>query len=550
MNGSFTWLDWVVLGGYLALVVVTGVVFARRKQKDTEDYFLGGHRMPVWAVAISLLATVQSAATFVGVPELSFAGDLTYLSTSIGGIIAAIIVGAVFIPAFYANRVATPYQLLEIRFGLAGKVVASMMYLVGRVFSSGARVYIAAIPAAMILFGDGMPLEQMSVEIAVGIAALMAVSIFYTIAGGIRSVIWTDVVQACVYLGATVIVIGVLLARIPIGAGAIVEALSTGGEGGASKLRVIDPGLRPGAARLGFDAGQQFTLLTALTGFVLLTIASHGTDQDNVQRMLTCRTKGRGVWSLMTGVLIGVPAVALFLIVGLLLAVFYRMPGVMGERAPEYAVDAKYVFITFILREVPMGVKGLMLAGLFAAGISSINSSLNAMSATFVSDVYRHVVRGRDERHYVRVGRLGVLGWGITLAAFAVLCVFWHRHQLARGAQVSLIDFALAVMGFAYAGLLGVFFTALFTRRGSAWSVVASLAVGFLVVLAFQPWAWEWIWSHASWTRATPHVEGDFRLGEFRIAYPWQLVIGTIASTAVCMLPRGRGTWPSASVIS
>jgi SSS family transporter len=535
-------LDWLVLLGYLAVVVVTGVVFSRRGQRDTDDYFLAGRRMPAWAVACSIVATAISAATFIGLPAQSYAGDLTFLSASIGQVLAAVVVAAFFLPAFYRHNVSTVYQLLGTRFGEPARLIASGMFLLGRVFADGARVYIAAIAAAMIVFGE--PAEGQLVEpghLLVGIAALMAVGVGYTLVGGIASVIWTNVVQAGVFLLAIAATLVLLWARIPLGLGQVVDVLSDPGPGEASKLTVLNVGLQPGSAWLGFDPSQSYTLVTALGCFTLFNMAAYGTDHELAQRMLTCSSPGKGGRSLIGAILMSVPFTALFLLIGLLLYVYHRGLAAAGAGggAPVATVDAApSVFLRFMLRQMPAGVLGLSLAGLFAAALSSINSSLNAMAATLVTDFYKPWRPGREERDYLRVGRAAVVGWGVVQTLFAGLCVYWQRHS-----GQTLIDFALGVMTFAYSGLLGVFLTAIFTRRGSSGSAVAAMLGGFLVVLWLQPGVWQGVWSQVVVWAEAMGLGGDWArsAGALRLAYPWRMAVATGVSFVVACSGRPRG---------
>ncbi len=517
-------LDWAVLGGYFALLVATGLWVARRRVTTDGDYFLAGRSMPTWAVAVSLLATAQSAATFIGAPQQSFRGDLSYLLASVGGLLAAAIIAWTFIPAYYRHGVWTPYELLERRFGRGARVATSWAYLVGRVFSNGARVFIGALPASLIIFGDDQP-----GHVLIGIAVMTVVSIVYTLAGGIRSAIWTDALQCVVYLGSAVVVIGYLLSIIPAGVPDILAALAHPEGESPSKLAFAPLGVDP-SAPLGIDLTRPYTLITACTGLCLLYIAAYGTDQDFVQRTLTCRSAKQGARSVALGVLLQLPATLLFLVIGLLLWVFYRRPDIMGAEH-AYSGD-KTIFLQFILGHVPAGLSGLMIAGLFAAGLASVN----AMSSAFVNDCYKHIRPDRSERHYLCVGRWAVVGFGIVLGLFACACVAWYDPR-----DKTLIDFALEVMSFAYAGLLGVFFTALFTRRGNSVSAVAALMTGFAVVALLQPAIWGKVTGWFEATRATPD-EARFTLGDLRLAFPWQLVVGTVVATAVCCAAKGTGS--------
>lgn len=514
-------LDWVILAAYFALLAFTGWWFSRVKHENAEDYFLASRTMPVWAVAISILATAQSAATFVGVPESSYSGDLTYLSTNIGGLLAAILLATVFIPAYYRRNVSTPYQLLEQRFGPGAKLATSWAYMIGRVFASGARVYIGAIPVSLAVFGDAQP-----AHLAISIAAFMVFGIVYTLAGGIASVIWTDVFQVSVYLGAAVVACILLWRSIPADASEIIAALSTGMPDGSSKLALVRPGLEPGKPWLGFDPSAEFTLITAITGWMLITLASHGTDQDLVQRMLTCRSAAKGGRSVIAGILIGIPTVFLFATLGLLLWIYYNRPDLAGAARSPATIDGAQVFLRYILTEMPAGAAGLMIAGVLAAGPAGINASLNSMSSTFVGDVYRPARPGRPDRHYLRVGRLATVAWGIILGLFAMLCIAWQAS-----AREQVLPFVLGVMAFAYAGLLGVFLTALFTRRGNTASAITALIAGFLVVLLLQPVIF------AALTAHTP-------LAGLKLASPWRLLIGTVIATLICCAGRPR-TVPS-----
>jgi len=534
-SAGFTALDWSVLVLYFGLLAGTGWWFSRREQKSTDDYFLGGRRMPTWAVAVSVLATSLSAATFIGGPQQAYKGDLTYLATNIGMILAALVIAVFFIPAFFRAKVSTVYELLEGRFGTPSKRAASGMFMIGRVFASGARLFMVGLPAALILFGepgaiDGAIPPSPDWQIFVAIGLMTAVGIAYTLVGGISSVIWSDVIQTGVFLVAVTAAIILLLTRIPIGPGEIVDVLqdapgTSDTAGNAGKMTLLN---------LSGDPTQPFTIWAVLIGFTLLGIASYGTDQDLVQRMLTCKNARSGSASVIYAQLIGVPVVVLFMTAGLLLFVFYQRPEIMGAGGPGAAPDdSRTVFLNFILREMPAGMTGLMMAGLFAAGLSSLNSAINAMASTFVSDFYKPLVPGASERHYVHVGRTAVVIWGLTLGSFACFCVVWQR---ASG--TTLLDFALGVMTFAYSGLLGVYFTAIFTKRGSNASVLAALVVGFMAILVMQDF-------EPVRDLLAPVLERSARIESgyawlVALAFPWKLTVGTTLAFAVCQIGSAK----------
>jgi solute:Na+ symporter, SSS family len=546
--------DWVVLASYFLLLIGIGIYFTRRGARhrstsqrtartdasahtspgstsdsrpatpldtpidttiDTKSYFLASSSMPVWVVAISLVATAQSAATVLGVPESAYKGDLRYISVNIGAVLAALILARFFIPAYYRLGVTTPYQLLEHRFGPGAKLAASWTYMLGRVLAGGARVYIGSIPVSLAVFGDTSP-----TNVAFAVAAFMIFGVLFTLAGGLSSAIWTDVVQVAVYLAAAALTIVVLWRGISAPADDILAAVTTGSPDGTSKLRVLSLGLDPSAAAFGFNISDEFTLLTALTGWTLLMLAAYGTDQDLVQRTLACKSARQGGWSVISGTIAGIPAILVFATIGVLLWVYYKCPQLTGRAEPDYlAGDTGEVFLKFALHEMPVGGAGLILAGVMAAGPAGINSSLNSMATTFVNDVYRHARPDRDDRHYVRVARVATAAWGFALGLFAALCGFWKSAN-----REDILPFVLGIMTFAYAGLLAVFFTALFTKRGTTASAVAALLTGIAVIAAMQPAVLSFITSRD--------------IADVTIASPWRLVIATIMATAVAISTR------------
>lgn len=540
-SSSFATSDWLVLGGYFAIIAISGIILSRKKQKDTDDYFLGGRQMPAWAVAMSIVATSLSAATFIGGPQQSYVGDLTYLSVNIGVAIAVLIVAFGFIPAFYRHNVSTVYELLERQVGRSAKQAASVMFMVGRVFASGTRLFIVAIPAALILFGEVDSKEEAQNGMRIAIAAMAGVGILYTLVGGIRSVIWTDVLQLIVFVGAAGVALWVLWSKIPLDFDGIVDALENPAMPGAdampSKLNVLPTGFEVDSAnpsRVTVNFGETFTLITAMTGFVLLNIAAYGTDQDMAQRMLTCRNSAKGGASVLLSVFINVPITALFLAVGLGLFIFYQRPDLMGDAAPSYEpIEHQKIFATFIVRELPSGMKGVLMAGLFAAGLSSLNSALNAMSSAMVSDVYKHVVKRKSAAHYLLVGRIGVVVWGVILAGFAMLCV-----QMYDPEKDTLINFALSVMVLAYSGLAAVFLITLFTKRGNTVSVIAALITGFVITLWIDPSFWSWVaTANEDNASVAKFCEERVRLAN-QFAFPWRMFIATTAAMLVCLLGK------------
>jgi solute:Na+ symporter, SSS family len=506
VTARFTPLDWSIVGAYIVLLALAGILSTRR-QRDAADYFLAGHRVPIWLVAVSVLSTTQSAATFLGAPDYGYRGDYTYLTSYIGPLIAAFLVAKFLIPRFYAERVTTVYELLGNRFDARAMRAAGGMYLIGRVFASGARLYLAAIAVSMIVFADIAP-----ANVLIASVMLVVLGLAFTFIGGLRSVIWSDLVQVVLYVGAALAVLYFLWTSIPAATGDVVRGLTTTPDGG-NKLRLID---------LSLDLSHPFSLLASVTGITLLFFASMGLDQDITQRFLACRDSREGSRALYASVLAQIPVVLLFLAIGSLLYVFYDRPDLMGGggaggAAGEFRGEKITIFMHYILTQIPPGVRGFVAVGVLAA--AAVNSGLISMASVLIQDFYRPwVARRREmpEAHFVRAGRVGMVLLALALLAMSILCFYWQRYTAAP-----LLDFALSVMTFAYSGLLGVYFTILFTRRGSSASVICALATGFVAIALQQSYVVDMLGLPAAWKS---------------LAFPYQLCLGTAVAFATCLL--------------
>ncbi len=505
---SFTVWDWIILGGYVAILAVAGIAATRRGIETSDDYFLASHRAPTWLVAVSVLSTVQSAATFLGVPDNSFRGNYTYLASIGGALIAAIVVSRVLIPRFYAMGATTVYQLLEQRYNVIASRAAGLMYLVGRVFASGARLYLAAIAVSMVMFLDVEPQH-----LVIASLVLLVFGIAFTFIGGLNAVIWSDLVQVVLYVGAAIVVLFFLLAKIPLTIPEILAALEQAPDG-IDKLQVVDTS---------FDLSAPFSIFAVVTGVALLNIGNSGLDQDTTQRLLACDNARDGNRALFISVWASIPVILIFLMIGSLLHIFYGRPDLMGATGSSVAATFQgekiTVFMHFILSEIPPGLRGLVTVGIIAA--AAINSGLISMSAVVINDFYRpfRMRHGScPERHFVSAGRFATVVIGLMLFGMSILCYYWQRYN-----DLPLLDFVLGVMAFAYSGLLGVYITAVFTTRGSSGSVIAALLSGFFVILLFQAYVVD--------SFGLPHALKQ-------IAFPWQLCLGTAVATIVCMMGR------------
>ena len=513
MTARLAPLDWLIVAAYLAAIAAASLWLNRRRAADARDYFLAGGAAPPWLAAISVLATTQSAATFLGGPDYGYRGDFTYLGANIAALIAAFVVARVFMPKFYAQGVTTVYELLGRRFGAGAMRAAGAMFLVGRVLAGGARLYLAAVAVSMLLF-----LRVDAGGVLTSAALLVAVAFVFGFHGGLRSILWIDLIQFAVYAGAALAMLVYLRSLVPLPLADILHGLSVTPEG-KDKLRLFN---------LSLDPTQPFALPAIICGLTLLNIGSFGLDQDITQRLLACKDAKAGARGLYISVLAAVPVVAVFVAIGSLLYVVYRRPDMMGHAglATVAAGSDITIFMRFILTRAPAGLRGLATVGVIATCVGTTMSALNAMSSVLVEDFYRPWRGARSapagEHHFVRAGRIGMGVMGLATLALAVFSFYWRQVS-----EAPLLEFVLSVMNFAYAGLLGVYFTAVFTRRGSTASVITALAVGFVVILVLQP-----------------YVAGAIGLpvGLRRLAFPWQLCLGAATAFGVCVMGRSSAT--------
>jgi len=521
MLASFGPADWGVLAIYWAVMIYMGVIAARRNQ-TTEQYFLGERSLPTWAVAISIVATSLSAATFIGAPEEAYTRDLSYLILNVGGFMAVFIVAIVFVPRLYRAGTVTIYGFIEQRFGPAAKIATSCMFLFGRLLASGSRLFMAAIPLCLLLFGtQTQQAHEHRGQLVLAICLIGLTGTFYTMMGGIRTIVWIDVVQFALVVGTVVLSVAMLLHKIPLDLPQIAGVLAEDGTGpSGSKLHLLD---------LSWDLSKPYTLWSAALGVVFLNVAAFGVDHDLAQRFLVAKSPVRGGLSLIYSQFISIVVVALFLAVGLLLWIYYQwLPahpaaGVLPVALPPTPKDA---YPVFLLNELPPVCGGLAIAGFFAIAQGSMDSAINALASSLVADLYyplrQYLGKPIDRKVSVKTPKVAVVAMGIVMCLFAVVCATVYNPKVE-----TLLQFALGVMSFAYTGMLGVFLTALLTRRGNAWSVLAALAAGAVTVILLQDRILAW-WA------------GSFFETPPRLAMVWWMPIGTIISFLVCVAGRPR----------
>ncbi|MCP4003436.1 MAG: sodium/solute symporter [bacterium] len=447
-----TALDYLAIAAYAGVVLLIGLRSARGHD-SADDLQLGKRSLPTWAVLLSLVATELSAATFIGVPHASYTGDWSYIQLAFGALCGKLLLAWRVIPLYHRMGVITVYGYLEQRFGPTARRVAALCFVAGRVLASGVRLFIAALAFSSV--------TGWSVETAIVAAGLIAG--VYTRAGGIRAVIWTDTFQAAVFLISALSVVAVLAAQMP---GGISGILDWAEQAERSRVFHFDPL---------FSLSQSRPFLVGVIGGFFLTLATHATDHDMVQRLLSTRNGRSGAQALAWSALINFPMSLLFLFIGTSLALFY-------SQAPGYEIaDARQIVPIFALHELPTGLRGLLFAGLFAAAMSSLDSAVCAIATTWVVDVDR---RAASESELARRTRAASVGFCLMLTVAAVGMAAYQRAISGAEGGLNLVEFALSAMTILYGGLLGVFGLGFVWRqRGNDASAVAGLAAGSFVGL-------------------------------------------------------------------
>lgn len=507
-------LDWFIVLSFLGILTVIGLLFSK-KNKDINDYFLGGRNMPMWLVAFAAVGTSISAGTFVGAPQIAFDGNLTYIMLSVGAIIGGLMAAYIILPALYKANTITIYGYLGNRFGDGAKTATSIMFLFGQLLTSGSRLFIAAIAVSVMLYNDILIPNLIASIIILGI-----VSTIYTMAGGIKGLIYIDTLQILLVIGTGLVAIYLLYTDIPLSFNEMTDLLRhTVKEDGMefNKLQIIDGT---------FSFTEPYNLIGALFACAIFKFAQYSTDQEFVQRQLTCKSVKKAATSLIYSQVLSLPVVIIFMIIGLLLYIYYTCPNVLGTAVPHDILnDSRQVFPQYMFNHLPSGVLGLMVIGLLAAALSSFNSAINSMTSSLVSDIFiplkqKYAKKESSTNSQLKESRIIVVLMGVVLTSFAIVAAFMQE----AGGQ-SLVDFALGIMSFSYSGMLGIFLCAVLTRRGNVKSVIAALIIGCLVVFLLQPRILE-IWSKVLFG------------GTIDLAWPWWVVIGGSASFIVCCLGK------------
>ena len=445
--GEITTLDLVVLVGYIVGVTAFGTWLGTR-QKDARDYFLADRGIPWWAVCFSVVATETSALTFISVPATAYGSDLWMMQLTIGYLIGRILVAIILLPGYFRGELNTAYALLQNRFGLTTRRFASLIFMVTRALADGVRIFATAIPIKLI---TGLPYWQ----------AILITGVFtlvYTYYGGLSAVVWIDVIQMFIYIFGGLAALYVLLQVVPGGWDGIVAAAAP-----ADKFRIVH-------LDGGFASGRW--LLTGLIGGAFLSMASHGVDHIIVQRLLASPNLRDARKALITSGLIVIGQFALFLVVGIGLFAFFQ-----GQ---QFATPDE-IFPRFIVQELPSGITGLVIAGILAAAMSTVASSINSLASSTTHDIYAPLSGREDDHvHLMKMGKTFTLMWGVILIVGAMLFQF-----VQQGTPVVII--ALQIASFTYGGLLGGFLLGILSKRATQKDAILGMSTA--IVLMTILWA-------------------------------------------------------------
>jgi SSS family solute:Na+ symporter len=453
-------LDLAILVLYLAGITLFGAHF-RSGQKNLRDYFLGSRAAPWWAIAISIVATETSTLTIISTPGIAYSGNLGFLQIALGYLVGRAVLCIVLVPQYFQGEFYTAYQLLEKRFGKRMRRAAAMVFVVTRALAEGVRIS-AIGKVVSVAFGTGS---------RTSIVIVAVLTLIYTFEGGMRAVIWTDVIQFALYATGSAAAFVLLLHKIPEGWAEVTQvAAAVGG-----KLKIFDFTL---------SLTKSYTFWAGILGGTFLTMASHGTDQTLVQRLLAARSERDGKAALLTSGVIVFLQFALFLVLGVMLFVFAQHGGIMNPSG-----DPDRIYPEFIVHSMPAGLVGVVLASIFAMAMSNASGSLNSLASSSIIDLGANrdanlsEVGGERVAGALRQSRQMTIVWGIVLALLGL--IRWGPVLVA----------GLTITSITFGAMLGVFLLGTWNRRANESGALAGFVAGlaFMICIArFTPLAWTW----------------------------------------------------------
>ncbi|MCY3999600.1 MAG: sodium:solute symporter [Bacteroidetes bacterium] len=496
-------IDIIVIIVYLIGVAILGIRLGG-KQRSTDDYFLGGRDLPWWAVCFSVVATETSTLTIIGVPAVSYGGTMIFLQITGGYLIGRIGVSLLLLPRYFKGAMSTAYAYLGERFGDRMRSTASLTFMVTRLLADGVRLFATAIPIKVIADTAGMTLMGEPISYFQIILLLGIITAIYTMVGGIRAVIWIDVVQMILYVVGGLLCVVLLMQGLPEN-WAQIAALE-------NKFKFID---------LGFDGSltdwitQPYVALTALIGGGVFSMASHGTDQLIVQRLLTCRTLRDSQKALIGSAGLIAFQFALFLLIGVLLWIHYG-----GVTPLELGLSrGDEIFPKYIIEGLPPGLSGLLLAGILAAAMSTLSSSLNSLASSSMLDLVE-----RYFRNMINDTRRLLFSRGLTLFWAGLFIVF---ASLFENTENPVVELGLAIASFTYGGLLGGFVLGIAVKRARETDAIISfcLTIVTMVLIIFGVWFSP---DHGWMFNLNPTDSVIQEYGMQQIAWPWYTLIGSV----------------------
>ena len=439
-------LDYVIIFAFLIGIAVVGSL-SGGKQKTVTDYFLGSRQISWWTVCFSIIAAETSTLTFISIPGLAYLTNLNFLQITIGYLIGRIIVAKYFLPAYYKGDLKTAYSYLEYRFGRKTRTFASIVFIFTRTAADGVRLFATAIPLYLIL----------NIEPEIAIILIAIVALIYTYTGGLKGIIKVDVILMFLYLGSALLAAIYLISMLPDGLASVFHSAAAG-----DKLSIINLGFANGIS--GFFA-DPYTLIGGLLGGAFLSMASHGTDQLIVQRLFSIKDlKGAQKAIVGSGVIV-IIQFAIFLVLGVMLFAYY---GPLDVRSDE-------IFPKFIIEALPPGITGIIIAGLFAAAMSTLAGSMSSLSSSAMMDIYvpffgRHL----DESRKLRISRILTIIWA-TLLIFSAM--------IFKEGSMAVVEIALSIASFTYGGLLGTFLLGLISQKIKQNEALAGFTIGIVVMI-------------------------------------------------------------------
>jgi SSS family transporter len=480
--------DLAVVGLYLIAITLFGLRFARRgtaKDKSLRGYFLADRTVPWWAIALSIVSAETSTLTIIGTPGLAFAGDFGFLQIVIGYMLGRIVVAALFLPKYFQGEMLTAYQLINRRFGRTLYKVTAGLFLLTRAAAEGVRVF-----AVSIVVGIAIGTRDV-----LSIAIISTLTLLYTFEGGMAAVIWTDVVQMAIYLVGTLVAIWSLGTHVPGGWNQIHAVAAAAG-----KFHMLN---------FAMNLTTTYTFWAGVLGGTFLTMASHGTDQLMVQRLLAAKNLRQSQLALLSSGVVIFIQFALFLLIGAGLFIFYGLHP--GGLAAVQGANTNRIFPAFIVQEMPVGVAGLLVAAILAAAMSNLSAALNSLSSTTVVDFYMGWRPGADDRERIFVSRASTVMWALVLFAVAV-------YSVHVGGKGNVVEIGLSIASVAYGCLLGVFLLGTITRYATQGGAIVGMITGFALNL--------WLWLQPAAVRL-----GGVTLP--KVAWTWYVIIGALVTFAV-----------------